>query len=689
MIEPMARSFCLIVLVLSLLLKSQLFAMEKLSFAAPDMPPYVSPDINDGGYISELVRAAFKSQGVDIEVEYFPLVRAKLMAGTGQVTGVFPLQNSAENEAEFYFSDPVRGNELWVFEDIRKSEEGVGVEASPFDKGERLFGVLRGQAIPVHYQPLNLSNQYSVNTNIQLLDLIDAGRVSHIIMDKYTLADVMVNNRPHLIGLLKPTDGPILKKPFYIGFPRKNPQSEYHVHVFNKGLSYLKSTGRYDDILEKHGVYEPDPVKNDKTVINVAAINNQFVENIRSLTDSFEKAHPDIRVKWDILEENVLRRRLMEDIATGESYFDILAIGAYEAQIWAEKGWISPLKNIDQQYNLEDISPSLLEGATYQKQIYALPFLSESTMAFYRTDLFKAAGVNLPEVVSYTELEEYIRKVHNPERQIYGIGLRGKAGWGQNMAFVSVLVNTFGGRWFDENWEPAINTPEWKKALTYYKNIMQKYGPPDNYKNGWKENQDLFIDGKIAFLIDATSFAPVLFNPEHKKIRGLVGIRNPPVESYPRGAYWLWWWGLAINSKSVKQDAAQAFILWATSQDYAQELIKRKGYSALPLGVRRSFMTTEFRNEITYADTVLNTIDKASNTFFTIQPVPYKGPQFVAIPEFPAIGNQVGAKIARMLKGEKTVDDVLKESQYLVKKIMDKAGYYKRQSVAEGSQNKL
>ena len=51
---------------------------------------------------------------------------------------------------------------------------------------------------------------------------------------------------------------------------------------------------------------------------------------------------------------------------------------------------------------------------------------------------------------------------------VYGICLRGKPGWGENMAFLDRIANAFGARWFDMKWKPQLNSPEWKTTLTFY-----------------------------------------------------------------------------------------------------------------------------------------------------------------------------------------------------------------------------
>ena len=113
------------------------------------------------------------------------------------------------------------------------------------------------------------------------------------------------------------------------------------------------------------------------------------------------------------------------------------------------------------------------------------------------------------------------------------------------MAYISTLVNTYGGRWFDEQWRPALDSPEWREAMTYYVDILTKYGHPDRVTNGWQANQELFADEQLAILIDATSFGGRLFNPGHSKVHDCVGTAQAPMAKTPKGANWLW--GLVIG----------------------------------------------------------------------------------------------------------------------------------------------
>ena len=67
-----------------------------------------------------------------------------------------------------------------------------------------------------------------------------------------------------------------------------------------------------------------------------------------------------------------------------------------------------------------------------------------------------------------TRSTEFADKITDKSKELYGLCLRGKPGWGENMAFIDPMVNTFGGRWFDMDWKPQLTTEPWKKAINWY-----------------------------------------------------------------------------------------------------------------------------------------------------------------------------------------------------------------------------
>ncbi|WP_136066163.1 ABC transporter substrate-binding protein [Modicisalibacter radicis] len=411
--------------------------------------------------------------------------------------------------------------------------------------------------------------------------------------------------------------------------------------------------------------------------ITVATVNNNDMIIMQGLTDEFEKAHPDIDLEWVVLEENVLRQRLTTDIATDGGQFDVMTIGTYEVPIWAKQDWLVELDDLPESYNEQDLLKPIRDGLSQDGSLYALPFYGESSMMYYRTDLFEQAGIEMPEQPTWQQVRDWASQVHDPDNGVYGICLRGKPGWGENMAFVTTLVNTFGGRWFDEEWHPEINSPEWKEAVGFYVDLMNNYGPPGATSNGFNENQALFSSGKCGMWVDATSAAGRLYNPDESQVADKLGFAPAPIAKTPKGANWLWSWTLAIPASSDAKDAAKTFITWATSQEYIELVGETEGWTSVPPGTREStYENPEYQQAAPFADFVLNAIQTADPTDSTLKPSPYIGVQTVNIPEFQAVGTQVGQMVGAALSGQQPVDAALDQAQRSVERTMRQAGYY-------------
>ncbi len=413
------------------------------------------------------------------------------------------------------------------------------------------------------------------------------------------------------------------------------------------------------------------------TTVTVASLNNQDMIALQKLSATFEKENPDIKLNWVILEENVLRQRVTTDIATDGGSFDVMLIGTYEAPIWAKKGWLVPMDNLPADYDLEDVSKTARDSLSSDGKLYALPFYVESSMTYYRKDLFDKLGLTMPEQPTYDQIAEFAKTL-TEKGGVYGLCLRGKAGWGENMAYLTTLVNTHGGRWFDENWKATLDTPAWKKAVTFYVDNMQKYGPPGSSTNGFNENLTLFASGKCGMWIDATVAAGMLFNPAESQVADKVGFAQAPVAVTPKGSSWLWSWALAIPKSSKVQDAAKKFAAWATSKEYIQLVAKDKGWTSVPPGTRDStYAQPEYLEAAPFAKLVQKAIKNADPTDATLEKVPYIGIQFVGIPEYQSIGTVVGQTIAGALAGQTSVDAALKAGQATADRAVRRAGYGK------------
>jgi len=210
--------------------------------------------------------------------------------------------------------------------------------------------------------------------------------------------------------------------------------------------------------------------------LTIAIVNNGHMINMQKVAEAYT-AETGVNLNWVSLEEGVLREQVTSDTATGGGQYDIINIGMQEAPIWGKAGWIEPL-NFSDEYDLEDILPAMREGLSADGQLYAAPFYGESSMLMYRKDLTDAAGVTIADNDSWDNIEAAAAAIHNPDAGVYGICLRGKPGWGDGMAYVTTMANSFGAAWFDKDMHPTLETPEWNAAVTQYVRLLNTYGPP-------------------------------------------------------------------------------------------------------------------------------------------------------------------------------------------------------------------
>lgn len=676
--ESINKSSVFTFIFILLLVKSGQAIATTLLLVSTEQEPYIGIHLLNKGYVHELVTEVFKRAGYKVDIQFYPLARAKYLAEKGAVDGLLPSYSEESLQNKFILSKPFPGDYIGLLK--KKSshyndtfDAGTKLKEALFDLQEYKFGMVRGS--PLFEQNKSLKKQLVI-TDLQNIDKLESDRINFAVIDKYTASNLMVNQRPHLIGKLAFVPSLIVSRSFHVAFPKKSENHMQRRKDFNLALLAITQDGTLDKLLIKHGLFLPKAENNEKVKLTIGTVNNAEMIVMRDLSQEFEKTHPNIELEWRIFNENILRQRLLSDFAISDGQFDVMTIGSYEAPIWAKKGWLTALNDLPQSYDLKDIIESVRQALSHDKKLYALPFYAESSMTFYRKDLFKKAGIKISSQPTYDDIKKYAAAIHDPDKKIYGICLRGKAGWGENIALIDTMVNVFGGRWFDLNWDVKIDSVEWKEAISTYKDLLVNYGPPNPTGNGFNENRQLFSNGHCGIWIDATVAAGMLFNNKQSKIYDQIGFAPAPIAVTSKGANWLWTWAFAVPKSSKNKKEATQFILWATSKGYIKQVAQQKGWAAVPPGTRIStYENKHYRTAAPFSDFVLSAIEKADLIDSTLKAKPYRGIQFVGIPEFPAIGRLVGIHIAEVIKGEESVENALRNAQKSVQELMDKSGY--------------
>ncbi|MEQ9037831.1 MAG: sugar ABC transporter substrate-binding protein [Silicimonas sp.] len=408
--------------------------------------------------------------------------------------------------------------------------------------------------------------------------------------------------------------------------------------------------------------------------ITIATVNNGDMIRMQGYTDDFT-AKTGHTVEWVTLEENVLRQRVTTDITTKGGQFDIMTIGMYETPIWGANGWLVPLDDLSAEYDVDDILPAMRGGLSHDGTLYAAPFYGESSMVMYRTDLMEAAGLEMPEAPTWEFIREAAAAMTDRDNDINGICLRGKAGWGEGGAFITATSNSFGARWFDMDWNAQFDTQPWKDTLEFFVGMMNESGPAGYATNGFNENLSLFQQGKCGMWIDATVAASFVTNPNDSTVADSVGFALAPDNGLGKRSNWLWAWALGIPAGTAKEDAAKQFIEWATSKEYIELVAAKEGWANVPPGARISLYENPNYQDVPFAKMTLESILSADPTDSTVEPSPYVGIQFAAIPEFAGIATEVSQEFSAVYAGQQTVDEALAKAQAITNDAMEAAGY--------------
>jgi sorbitol/mannitol transport system substrate-binding protein len=407
--------------------------------------------------------------------------------------------------------------------------------------------------------------------------------------------------------------------------------------------------------------------------VTIALVSNSQMTDAQKLSSEFEKENPGTKLKFISLSENQARAKITMSTAMGGSEFDVVMISNFETPQWAKTGWLLPLNDYMKDtpdYDENDFIPSLRESLSYDGNMYSVPFYGESSFLMYRKDMFEQAGIQVPKDPNYqpqwSEVADWAKTIKAKGISDAGICLRGKPGWGEVLAPLDTVINTFGGRWFDEQWNAQLNSPEVKKAVNFYVDLVKDAGEIGASSTGFQECANLFGQGQTAMWYDATSAVSVLEDPkEHPDLQGKIGYLSAPIAEKPNSG-WLYTWSLGIPTHAKNPDGAWKFISWMTSKDYMRLVGEKLGWARVPPGSRTSTYTQLPEYEAiskTYGPLTLKSIENSSPNKPTVQPVPYTGVQFVGIPEFQDLGTRVSQQISAAMAGQKSVDDALAQAQ--------------------------
>jgi sorbitol/mannitol transport system substrate-binding protein len=367
--------------------------------------------------------------------------------------------------------------------------------------------------------------------------------------------------------------------------------------------------------------------------------------------------------------------------SSSEPAADVASLSNFEIPIYAKSKWIAPLDDYiaaDTQFDQADILPPMTQSLTADDgKVYGEPFYGESSFLMYRKDVLQQAGVTMPENPTWQQVAGIAAQVDNKQPGMRGICLRGQPGWGQVFAPLTTVVNTFGGTWFEKDWTPKVDAPEFTAATEFYVNLVRAHGENGAPQAGFTECLNNLVQGNVAMWYDATSAAGSL-EADSSPVKGKIGYVAAPVEK-TKSSGWLYAWSWSIQQASDSKDNAWKFISWASSRQYEELVGRQVGWSSVPAGKRASTYRNQQYLQVAaaFAEPTEKAISSADPRNPGVQPRPAIGIQFVDIPEFTDLGTQVSQYVSSAIAGQMSVGEALERGQRLAEDVAER--YQSRQ----------
>jgi ABC-type amino acid transport substrate-binding protein len=232
-------------------------AKRVVRLATLDWEPYIGQKMPDQGYTAALIREAYRDQGWDVKIEFYPWARALHLARTGEVDGLMPEYFNSSRKSEFIYSFPFPGGPLVLY---KRREDAIEFSTDPAKDQDRAlhalqdkrFGVVRGYLnTPVFDAAFYLHKEEASDDATNLRKLVYK-RIDLAVIDQRVAEYLIRTQYPDYAGKLEPMQPALAENPLYIAYSLKAPQHNEARAVFDRGLTRMKADGRIDALYKRY-----------------------------------------------------------------------------------------------------------------------------------------------------------------------------------------------------------------------------------------------------------------------------------------------------------------------------------------------------------------------------------------------------------------------------------------------------
>jgi multiple sugar transport system substrate-binding protein len=230
-------------------------------------------------------------------------------------------------------------------------------------------------------------------------------------------------------------------------------------------------------------------------------------EGMQKLAAQFQQLHPNITIDFQDSPAEEITDKLLTQVAGGTApdvaYLDQSAVGDFATRntLVNLEDYIAKSKAVKK----DDYVAAWRDAASYQGNMYGLPFDGESTGLFYRTDLFEAAGITAPPK-TWDEFRAAAEKLTNKDEKKYGFILFAP----ESAYYWYPWLWQAGGRLLSEDGKQIqFNDEAGKRAAEFYVGLRD-YAPEDFYNSNSYDGRVAFANGTVAMYVAGAWFAGTL-----------------------------------------------------------------------------------------------------------------------------------------------------------------------------------
>lgn len=225
--------------------------LKTITVAGDAYPPFVDPQNPKEGLSLEVLRAALKTQGYVIKMEYVPWARAEAGVKKGSYDILPDVWMTDARKKELMFSKSYVSNKI----------KFITLKDNPFEydginslKGKTV-GTVRGYGYSDEFNSSTIFERDEVADFIQNIKKMIAKRSIDMTLEDEIVAKVIIAQEdPKLLEQVRFTKNAFLINDLYIASGLKNPRHKEFIEAFNKGLDTIKADGTYAKILESYGI---------------------------------------------------------------------------------------------------------------------------------------------------------------------------------------------------------------------------------------------------------------------------------------------------------------------------------------------------------------------------------------------------------------------------------------------------